>query len=478
MNIIVFGTGSSSEKFLNQIDNQKVNIVGFIDNNSMKHNSNFMGYQVMAPSALIEISFDYVCIASQYSLEILIQLLDMGIPYSKIVPTDYDEHNAKNNWLYENTIQEMCVNNMRKMATNDKLSIAIVNYNNSNSNGFALYRNIPQYISSKYRVELITDEKELSMHHYDVICSSNHDGNYDGKHINIEMWHGFPIKKIGFMHEEHVTQKFINYQKKRGENTHLILSYSNLYSTFFNASFPNDSNRYRITGMPRNDLLFESGSLEKLEKVIQKSMKDKQVVFFLPTWRKGKNKRVDTNHTWDSLFGYSDESMKDIITLVENNDIILVVKLHPFEYNQYKELDLFKHECFYLVSEEDLIHHAVHLYELLPCAKLIITDYSSIYFDTLLIDIPILFAPTDLDEYSVHRGFLLEPYQHFTPGPTANTFTQLAQKLEQMVNGEDDYKEDRDWLKQLIFKYTDNQSSIRAWHEIDQFLTRHIESKG
>lgn len=46
------------------------------------------------------------------------------------------------------------------------------------------------------------------------------------------------------------------------------------------------------------------------------------------------------------------------------------------------------------------VPNQMDLYEILPHTDLLITDYSSVYFDYLLLDKPIVFTPTDLGEYS------------------------------------------------------------------------------
>ena len=471
MKIVIFGTGSSSDKFLANLNMNEVEIICFLDNNVAVQFTEFRGIPIFPPSHIQNFEFDYVFIASQYSIEILQQLLALNVPYHKIVPTDYNHHINENRALYQEVLSKVILNHTNVKENRTKLKIAIVNSNFSSSNGYSLYKYIPEYIIDKYEVDLLDNNSPVNLKGYDVICSSSHEGIYDNQHINIELWHGFPIKRMGVMHEEWATEKFLKYQLHRSKNIHLILSYSHLYTTFFNACFPHDSNKYRITGMPRNDLLFEPGSQNKLEKICRKDLSSYQIVYYFPTWRKGKNERVDSTKEWNYIFGFLDESTEELINFVESNNIFLVVKLHPFEYNDYKNKEIFKHEQIFLLSEEILASQQVHLYELLSCSKVLITDYSSIFFDTLLLDIPVLFAPINLDEYSEKRGFLLQPYDYLTPGPTVLSFKDLKAELLMYLKGHDRFKDERERVRKLVFQFTDNKSSVRAWAEIDKYLS-------
>ena len=47
----------------------------------------------------------------------------------------------------------------------------------------------------------------------------------------------------------------------------------------------------------------------------------------------------------------------------------------------------------------------MEFYETLNAADLLITDYSSVYFDYLLLDRPLIFVPVDLEEYIETRGY-------------------------------------------------------------------------
>ncbi|PID02606.1 hypothetical protein CSV67_08195 [Sporosarcina sp. P2] len=468
MEVLVFGTGNSAQTFIESIESKKISILGFLDNDSTKHFTEFRGAIVYPPEKVNDFKYDYIFIASQFSKEIFEQLIEIGVSFDKIIPCDINNHFKSIKSEYEIVKREIFTHKTE----NKKFKIGITNYNNSNSNGYALFKNAPEFIKEKYEISLINSENQKDLSNNDVICSSLFEGIYDGNHINIEMWHGFPLKRIGVMDSLNVNSNFLNYVETSTKNTQLVLSYSQLYTTFFNSAFPTNISKYKITGMPRNDLLFEENNLQKLQLVTKnKKLNRFNIVFYLPTWRKGKNKkRVDAQREWNTLFGFENEHSSKVIEMVEKNNLFLIVKLHPYEYKFYKDLELFEHNQIFLLPEDKLLEENVHLYELISASKLLITDYSSIFFDTLLLDMPIIFTPTDLKEYRQNKGFLMEPYNYFTPGKTVLSLAELSKEISRILNGEDQFVKQRQLIRNIVFEQPDNKSSFRAWNAIDKYL--------
>ncbi len=58
-----------------------------------------------------------------------------------------------------------------------------------------------------------------------------------------------------------------------------------------------------------------------------------------------------------------------------------------------------KTDNLHILEDNYLRDKRLDLYEVVNAADLLITDYSSIYFDYLLLDRPIIFTPLDLEEY-------------------------------------------------------------------------------
>ena len=95
---------------------------------------------------------------------------------------------------------------------------------------------------------------------------------------------------------------------------------------------------------------------------------------------------------------------------------------------------------------------------------LLISDYSSIVLDYLLLDKPIVYLPYDYDEYNQVRGFSFDYHKH-RAGPVINTQKELMLFLS---DTEDKYRNKRVELMHLFHKYQDGKSSKRLYNFINK----------
>jgi CDP-ribitol ribitolphosphotransferase len=124
----------------------------------------------------------------------------------------------------------------------------------------------------------------------------------------------------------------------------------------------------------------------------------------------------------------------------------------------------------YLLTDSMLNQNRVDLYEILGACDLLITDYSSVYFDFLLLNRPIIFTPTDLEAYRSTRGLLLHPYEFWTPGPKTFNQDDLQQAIFQSFDNPMTYDSERRTISGMAHTYQDDQSSARIWREIDLYV--------
>ena len=83
------------------------------------------------------------------------------------------------------------------------------------------------------------------------------------------------------------------------------------------------------------------------------------------------------------------------------------------------------------------------IYPLLKYTDILITDYSSIYFDFLLLNRPILFFDYDYDEYSSNMNGFVYDYQETAPGPKVTSQQALVEELTIQITDQGTYENDR-----------------------------------
>jgi len=176
-----------------------------------------------------------------------------------------------------------------------------------------------------------------------------------------------------------------------------------------------------LTGYPRNDALFgtvpgeEVGTAAAALARIRDLADRRKLVCYLPTFRE-----------------WTDESAADRLDLpaldsfLAERDATLVVKTHPRDH---------------LDPPSDLAHvvalpEKTDIYPFLRHADALVTDYSSVYFDYLLLDRPIVFYADDLAAYRARRGFYFD-YESVTPGPVADSFEELLAGLDAALDPTD-----------------------------------------
>lgn len=359
-------------------------------------------------------------------------------------------------------------------APREKELITMVYRTYSGSNTVALCKLIPEEVAEEFDVKLIIQSSDQEF--YDTLARSRmivttHGGfKCSSDQICVDLWHGVPLKTVGAMVHGQTDE-----QIKGGlywwTKVDAATSYSQLYSSLMNACMNIGGNKYFITGAPRNDLLLTSDGRKNLSDLMHIDLDGKKVLFFLPTFRTTHYGRYDGDKEWDNIFGMRSFDIVEFDKFLEDNNIVFITKLHPNE--EYKMIDLVEQKItrnMVLLRNSDLIENRTDLYEILNAADLLITDYSSVFFDFLLLDRPIVFTPVDLDSYRKLRGMLLGPYDFWTPGPKALDQETLEKEILYGLSNADSYAAQRKTIKDIMHYYQDANSSKRVWNMLISML--------
>ena len=170
----------------------------------------------------------------------------------------------------------------------------------------------------------------------------------------------------------------------------------------------------------------------------------------MPTWR---------NYEFD-IFG-NGFNPKSFNRFLRDNEILFVIKIHPNEVEMYKDELNYSNIVFW--EDRDI-------YPFLSNFDILLTDYSSIYFDFLILNRSIIFTPFDFQEYSKLNGFYYD-YDSVTPGPKAKDWDDVINHIQDILHGIDKYKEKRSMINRNFNKYQDGENSERVFQEIMKVIS-------
>tara|TARA_B110000003_G_scaffold84295_1_gene86307 strand:+ start:19117 stop:20283 length:1167 start_codon:yes stop_codon:yes gene_type:complete len=347
------------------------------------------------------------------------------------------------------------------------------------SNSYALWKYSSKKVQNKYELILhenvgddsldffsyVKKHRELSS--CKLIITTHASYKPSKNHINFQLWHGCSTKKSGIM----------EFKEKQGfeilwKKVDYIMSYSETYTTYLNAQMLSSPWKYIITGAPRNDFLFKSDGISNLIKIFGHDIKEKKIIFFLPTYRNYYGQNLG-NKNIKNIFGFENFSVQEFDNFLDLNQTKIIYKPHPHE-----EETLLRHfdnrplNNVLILKNNDLKLNKIDLYEIVNASDIMITDYSSIFYDYLLLDKPIIFTPVDLLEYKKSRGFLVESFEIWAPGPLVYDQNNLQNEIKKSLNDKSYFKEKRDWMTNHHHRYKDGESSNRLWKFIDKIIDK------
>lgn len=270
----------------------------------------------------------------------------------------------------------------------------------------------------------------------------------------VMLWHGSPLKTIGWDAEIRDAPRLM-----RTANRYVSRQIDCLTVTAdaliepFVSGLRIDPDRIVVTGYPRNDVLFEAipgadiGSDAAVYDEVSRLAETHTIWLYLPTFRPT-DTRASEQLDFDELEAF-----------LEETDAYLLLKLHP---NERLDHHLGDYSRILPVPEQS------DVYPLLPYTDGLITDYSSIYFDYLLLDRPIVFYAYDLERYRAERGFYFE-YEAVTPGPVVADFDGLLDQLERTLD-HDEFGERRRRMRERFCRRSETNWAETVYRAIDHRL--------
>lgn len=321
---------------------------------------------------------------------------------------------------------------------------------------------------------VMTDTKEgddIQKHASVVFISWGINDDVDGRFLNgcqiVFLWHGMPLKQIGndewiFKKRKHnLWKKIKTVFRKTVLPYECLLSVANkkgmlnsistspFFSPFIQSAWSLNACHVWEDGQPRNDKLF-CGEKEKMITDIDSHFNCPLKVLYMPTFR-------DTYfyaHKVFNPFECVNFNRTTFYQTLEDNNIVFFYKGHELEIGN----TIMDSDRIITISDNDYDD----LYTFVKDVDILITDYSSIYFDFLLCKKPIILFPFDKEDYMAHSRPFYFSYE-MMKGKKVFSWPELENSL----RSKDYYVPSLENIS-LFNEYMDDKSCERVYNSVQK----------
>lgn len=214
-----------------------------------------------------------------------------------------------------------------------------------------------------------------------------------------------------------------------------------------------DPDRILAKGYPRYDwFLKEDPNALRLYNDLLGT--NKKLIIWMPTVRNDKGGYHHLKTITQFPLMSTNEDWKAMDMVCETNKVSLVVKLHASQ----SEYDIPWSEFHNIIKIDNSIFDKYNtvMYSFLAYTDGLISDYSSIAVDYMIVDKPIAFALDDYELYKDARGFVVDNPLDYMPGNHLYNTIELENFIEEVSRGTDIHKADRDKLFDTLVYRSNN----------------------
>ncbi|NBK96552.1 MAG: CDP-glycerol glycerophosphotransferase family protein [Erysipelotrichia bacterium] len=242
--------------------------------------------------------------------------------------------------------------------------------------------------------------------------------------IYLQTWHGTPLKRLAHDIEVDRNTTFYRSKMSAAEMYHTydvdVAKYNYMISPnpfctkVFQSAFQINRERLIETGYPRNDILVNTSEkqIEKL-KASYGLPRDKKVILYAPTWRDNTYCAKGYTFTLNVDFKKWQERLGDEYVVIFKPHYLIV---NDFDMREYAGF------VYEISAEKDIA-------ELYLISDILVSDYSSVFFDYAILNRPIYFYMFDMVEYAEQlRGFYFDIHREL-PGEVVEEETALLDKI-------------------------------------------------
>lgn len=201
-----------------------------------------------------------------------------------------------------------------------------------------------------------------------------------------------------------------------------------------------------INGDCRQDYLF-SDCEEKVKNFLGKDY-DKYILG-MPTFKKTKHWTDAETDSWILPLVKTKEQFEALNDFCKKENVLLVLKVHHLEDTSFVNAGSLTN--IRVLKDEDLQKARIQVYELIGKTDALLTDFSSVAYDYMLLDRPIAYMVSEMQDYS--RGFIIPNIEDEMAGEKLSSLEDLEIFITNVKFGKDDFHKERKALADKFFVY-------------------------
>jgi len=231
-----------------------------------------------------------------------------------------------------------------------------------------------------------------------------------------------PIKNIGKLITDNHVNRFdvFNY-------CDIFISTSDKFRKVISNAFGVPIEKVLVSGQPCQDIVLSK------KQIVKDKLGYRFIVTYSPTFRKTDNNFSNAQTSLPLNSQLQKYFSKDILQFFFENNILLLFKFHPMEYNSVDReyFSKFSNVCF--LEENSFIKTGFGFYDYLRETDVLISDLSSIIIDYAVKLKPIIVIMDDIEEYIQKTGTVFENYLDILPGPLVGSSEMLYELLSNIL---------------------------------------------
>lgn len=270
----------------------------------------------------------------------------------------------------------------------------------------------------------------------------------------IQLWHGVAAgKKVNWFNYSGLKKRII-YSIWADHEASYWMAASPKYIETHSNLFGVPHAQFRLTGTPREDAFYNMQESSLINK-IRVEHPGCKIVAYMPTHRN---------------FGIEDQLSDNIKRMIEldeyfgENKIVILFKPHPLE---KKNCCKYKDICDNIYFAMDDEYNDVYSY--IGQTDMLVSDYSSIVYDYLLTNKPIILYTYDIDNYRNMDGGISEIFIESPVGPFCETWEAVVSEIVK-IQKSDNWKEARIKNRELFYSFSDGCNCERVYQEVKEIL--------